>query len=156
MDHSLIILSILLFIGIITKIDSLSLATVILIIIRLFKFNFLFPKFETYGMTIGVVIVTIGILSPIADGKYTLMDIVEVIKTPLGILAIVGGIMVIYFTGRGYDLLLSDSSIVLPVLFGTIIGMVAFKGVPVGPLVASGFTIILFQIYQYFSKIFFK
>jgi uncharacterized membrane protein (DUF441 family) len=154
MDHGMIILLILVFIGIITRIDSLSLAAAILIILRLVKLNFLFPKFETYGMTMGVIIVTISILSPIAEEKYTLMDIVESIKTPLGILAIVGGIIVIYFTGRGYDLLLSDSSIILPVLLGTIIGMVAFKGVPVGPLVASGFTIILFQAYQFISKVF--
>lgn len=156
MDQGLIILLILTVIGIITRIDSLSIAAFFLVILRLFKLNFLFPKFESYGMTIGVIIVTISILSPIAEGKYSLMDIFESIKTPLGVMAIIGGIIVIFFTGRGYNLLLSNSSIILPLLVGTIIGMIVFKGVPVGPLVASGFAIIFFQIYQFISKLFFK
>ncbi|MDI3535225.1 MAG: hypothetical protein PWQ82_1590 [Thermosediminibacterales bacterium] len=153
MDQSYIILLIILALGLIIKNDSLAISSSFLIFLKLLKLDILFPKLEANGLKIGIIILTIGILTPIAAGKYTLNDILASIKTPLGISAILAGAFVIMFTRGGYELLTSDPGVVIPIVFGSIIGLVVFKGVPVGPLISSGMALVLFNLYKFVEKL---
>jgi len=140
--------------GVILKINSLSIAASMLILLKLLNLETLFPKIEANSLKLGVIILTIGFLTPIAADKYSVRDIADSMKTPMGICVLIGGILVILFTGRGYGLLTSDPGAIIPIVVGTIIGMALFKGVPVGPLVASGIGVVLYEIYKLISKVF--
>lgn len=154
MDQSYIILVIVLIAGLFTQNSSLSIASSILILMKLLKLNSYFPKIEAYGLKTGIVILTIGILAPIAESKYSLKDILTSIKSPLGVSSIIASILVILFTGKGYALLTSEPSIVIPILLGCILGIILFKGVPVGPLVSAGIALVIYNLFQFTKKFF--
>lgn len=154
MDQSYIILVIVLISGLFTQNSSLSIASSLLILMRLLNLNSYFPKIEAYGLKIGIIILTIGILAPIAESKYSLKDILTSVKSPLGVSSIIASILVILFTGKGYTLLTSEPSVVIPILLGCILGIVLFKGVPVGPLVSAGIALVLYNFLQLIKKLF--
>ena len=54
------------------------------------------------------------------------------------LLAIVIGILVAWFGGRGVGLLGTQPVLITGLLIGTIIGVSFFGGIPVGPLIAAG------------------
>lgn len=154
MDQSYIILLIVLIAGLFTQNNSLSIASSILILIKLLKLNSYFPKIEAYGLKTGIIILTIGILAPIAESKYSLKNILTSIKSPLGVSSIIASILVILFTGKGYALLTSEPSIVVPILLGCILGIILFKGVPVGPLVSAGIALVIYNLFLFVKKFF--
>lgn len=59
----------------------------------------------------------------------------------------------ILLTGKAYVLLLKTPAIALPFLLGTMLGILLFKGIPVGPLVASGVAVFIYNIISYIQKI---
>ncbi|AOT68654.1 DUF441 domain-containing protein [Geosporobacter ferrireducens] len=152
MEQSYWMLLIILVMGLFMKNDSLAISGAALILLKLLNMNILLPKLEAYGLKVGIIIVTIGILAPIAADKYTLLEIYQSFKTPLGFSAVLGGAIIILLTGRGYGLLTEDPSIAVPILIGTILGIILFKGVPVGPLVASGVAVFIYNIISYIQK----
>ncbi|CAH2213756.1 DUF441 domain-containing protein [Tepidibacter aestuarii] len=153
MDQSYIILLIILTLSLFIKNDSLSISASILILLKLLKLNSIFPKLEANGLKIGIIVLTIGILTPIAADKYSLKDILVSIKSPLGISAIVASSLIMMFTGQGYELLISSPSIVIPIVLGSILGIVLFKGIPIGPLVSAGVTLIIYNLFTFIQKL---
>lgn len=106
---------------------------------------------DEYGLKIGVTILMIGVLAPLALGKIKLEDMLALSKSKEGIIAILAGVVVAVFAAKGGNLLESDPQIVFSLVFGTIIGIVIFKGYPVGPLVASGIAAVALQIIGLFK-----
>lgn len=153
MEQSYIILLIILTLGLLIKNNPLAIASSLLILLKLLKLDVFFPKLEANGLKLGVIILTIGILTPIAEGKYTIEDILTSVKSPLGISAIIAGTLVILFTSKGYVLLTEDPAIVIPIVIGSILGLIFFKGVPVGPLIAAGITVIIYNISKCIEKL---
>lgn len=149
MYQSYIILSIILILSLLIKNNSLVIASLILISFKLFKLNYLISKFENNGLKIGIIVLTIGILSPIAQDKYTIKDIISSIKSPIWIISIIVSILIIILTKNGYNLLSTEPVIILPIILGTIIGLIIFKGIPVGPLVSAGITVFIYSIYKF-------
>lgn len=153
MEQSYIILLIILTLGLLIKNNPLAISSSLLILLKLLKLDVFFPKLEANGLKLGVIILTIGILTPIAEGQYTIKDILTSVKSPLGISAIIAGTLVILFTSKGYVLLTEDPAIVIPIVIGSILGLIFFKGVPVGPLIAAGITVIIYNISKCIEKL---
>lgn len=154
MEQSYIILLIILTLSLFIKNNPLAIASSLLILMKLLKLDSYFPKLELNGLKIGIIILTIGILTPIAQNKYSLKDILISIKSPMGISAIIASTLVIMFTGKGYELLASNPSIAVPIVLGSIIGLFIFKGIPVGPLVSAGITLVIYNIFKFLYKLF--
>ncbi|MMZ63565.1 hypothetical protein D1872_258290 [compost metagenome] len=110
----------------------------ILLLLRIAHVNQAFPWLEKYGLTIGIIILTIGVMTPLASGKISMNQVLESFTHWKSLLAIVIGILVAYLGGRGASLMSSQPTIVTGLLIGTVIGVALFKGVPVGPLIAAG------------------
>lgn len=70
---------------------------------------------------------------------------------PAGIASVVVGIVVAILGKWGVDVMTNEPQIVVSILVGTIIGVIFFKGVPVGPMIASG---IFYMFLQIFTRIF--
>ena len=98
----------------------------------------LFPWIEKYGLTIGIIILTIGVMSPIASGKLSVEQLTSSFFNWQSLLAIAVGMLVAYLGGRGAALMTQSPTVVAGLLIGTVLGVALFRGVPVGPLIAAG------------------
>ncbi|WP_068496261.1 DUF441 domain-containing protein [Paenibacillus kribbensis] len=138
MDYSSLILLALAGLGIISSNSTVTIAMVVLLLLRVTSLNSAFPWLEKYGLTIGIIMLTIGVMTPLASGKISINQVMESFLHWKSLLAIAIGILVAYLGGRGVTLMSGQPIIVTGLLIGTVIGVAFFKGVPVGPLIAAG------------------
>ncbi|ASR47874.1 DUF441 domain-containing protein [Paenibacillus kribbensis] len=138
MDYSSLILLALAGLGIISGNSTVTIAMVVLLLLRVTSLNSAFPWLEKYGLTIGIIMLTIGVMTPLASGKISINQVMESFLHWKSLLAIAIGILVAYLGGRGVTLMSGQPIIVTGLLIGTVIGVAFFKGVPVGPLIAAG------------------
>ncbi|ALP34948.1 DUF441 domain-containing protein [Paenibacillus sp. 28ISP30-2] len=138
MDYSSLILLVLAGLGIVSGNSTVTIAMVVLLLLRVTHFHTAFPWLEKYGLTIGIIILTIGVMTPLASGKISISQVMESFLHWKSLLAIAIGILVAYLGGRGVTLMSGQPIIVTGLLIGTVIGVAFFKGVPVGPLIAAG------------------
>lgn len=138
MDVTSLILLGLAALGILSSNTTITIAMIALLLIRVTGFQQAFPWLEKYGLTIGIIILTIGVMSPLASGKMSLQVIGESFLNWKSLLAIGVGMLVAYLGGRGVTLMGANPTIVAGLLVGTVLGVALFRGVPVGPLIAAG------------------
>lgn len=137
-DPTLLILLVLAGLGIISHNMTVTLAILMLLAVRITPLNNYFPWIEKYGLTIGVVILTVGVMTPIASGKISATDVIHSFLSWKSLLAIAIGVLVSWLGGRGISLMSNQPSVVAGLLVGTVMGVALFRGVPVGPLIAAG------------------
>ena len=118
--------------------STVTIAMVVLLLLRVTHMDQVFPWIEKYGLTIGIIILTIGVMTPIASGKISLDTMLHSFLNWKSILAIVIGVLVSYLGGRGVTLMGNQPTLVAGLLIGTVLGVAIFGGVPVGPLIAAG------------------
>ncbi|OOC62229.1 DUF441 domain-containing protein [Paenibacillus ihbetae] len=138
MDVTSLILLAMAALGIISSNSAVTIAMLALLLIRVTGFHQAFPWLEKYGLTIGIIILTIGVMSPLASGKMSLESIGQSFMNWKSLLAIAVGMLVAYLGGRGATLMGSNPTVVAGLLIGTVLGVALFRGVPVGPLIAAG------------------
>lgn len=124
--------------GIISSNAPITIAMVFLLLLRVLGLQQTFPWLEKYGLTIGIIILTIGVMTPLASGKISLQEIRHSFFHWKSLMAIGIGILVAWLGGRGATLMGSQPTLVAGLLIGTVLGVAFFKGVPVGPLIAAG------------------
>lgn len=139
LDLNLIVLLILLACGVLSQNHTISIATMILIIIKLLPIGqTIFPYMQQYGLNIGILILTIAVLTPIASGKISGEVILKSFVNVQSLIAIAIGVLVAWLGGRGVGLMTTQPNIVVGLLIGTVAGVAFLRGVPVAPLVAAG------------------
>lgn len=151
MYNEYIILGILLLLSYIGHNMSVFYAVGIILILKIFQLSTLMNFVEANGLNYGIILLTIAILLPLANGKITLSMMVESFKSPLGILALLAGIFAAAAGGCGVNLLKDSPYIVTSLIIGTMIGVFFFKGVAVGPLIAGGITYMILSILKIFN-----
>ncbi|GGA38924.1 DUF441 domain-containing protein [Paenibacillus physcomitrellae] len=124
--------------GIFSSNMPITVAILVLLFLRVTKLHAAFPFLEKYGLTIGILILTIGVMTPLASGKIPLDSVWQSFLNWKSLLAIAVGMLVAYLGGRGASLMAGQPIIVTGLLIGTVLGVAFFKGVPVGPLIAAG------------------
>jgi uncharacterized membrane protein (DUF441 family) len=149
MDVTNIVLLVFLALGLFGNNPTISIAVSILLLIRLVHAERLFPYLEQHGLHIGVIILTIGVLAPLASGKISPEVIWKTFTNLRSLLAVAVGVFVAYLGGRGAAFMTETPLAVTGILIGTIIGVTLFRGVPVGPLIAAG---MLALVLQYLPK----
>ncbi|UDG80874.1 hypothetical protein GFV14_00357 [Candidatus Hartigia pinicola] len=137
-DLTLIVLLFFCGLGLISHNIEVTLAMFCLLLMRITPLNSFFYWVEKYSLPIGVIILIVGTMSPIAHSKISAQDIFNSCLNWKSILAILIGILVSWLGSRGVFLMRNQPSMVSGLLVGTIIGVILFRGVPVGPLIASG------------------
>ncbi|KLU56320.1 membrane protein [Paenibacillus sp. VT-400] len=138
MDMTSLLLLVFAALGIISSNTPVTVAMVFLLLLRVLNLNQVFPWLEKYGLTLGIIILTIGVMAPLASGKMSLQTIGESFLHWKSLLAIGVGLLVAYLGGRGATLMGTQPTVVAGLLIGTVLGVALFKGVPVGPLIAAG------------------
>ncbi|WP_274649905.1 DUF441 domain-containing protein [Paenibacillus humicola] len=124
--------------GILSHNNTITIAVILLLLVRVMKLDAAFPWLEKYGLTVGIIILTIGVMAPLASGRISLAAIRDSFLNWKSLLAIGIGVLVAYLGGRGVSLMAHQPTVVAGLLIGTVLGVAFFKGVPVGPLIAAG------------------
>jgi len=145
MDHINLVLLAFLALGIIGNNPTISTAVTVLLFLRLVHAERVFPYLEQYGLQVGIIVLTIGVLSPLASGKIGPDTIWKTFAHWQSILAVGIGVFVAYLGGRGVTLMSQNPLVVTGLLIGTLIGVTFFRGVPVGPLIAAGMLAFVLQ-----------
>lgn len=138
LDLNLIVLLVLLACGIFSHNSAVTIAAAVLIVLKITPLSSLLPYVQAHGLNIGIIILTIGVLTPIASGKISGESILKSFLSWKSLLAIVIGVFVAWLGGRGVKLMSSQPDVVAGLLLGTVAGVAVLRGVPVGPLIAAG------------------
>lgn len=137
-DMTSVLLLLLAGLGIFSSNMPITIAMIVLLLLRVLHMHQVFPWLEKYGLTIGIIILTIGVMTPVASGKIPLQTLWSSFFSFKSLLAIAVGILVAWLGGRGVVLMGNHPTIVAGLLIGTVLGVALFGGVPVGPLIAAG------------------
>lgn len=138
LDLNLLVLLVLLACGIFSHNTAVTIAAAVLIVLKITPLNELLPYVQQHGLNIGIIILTIGVLAPIASGKIPGDSILKSFFSWKSLLAIAIGLFVAWLGGRGVKLMSSQPDVVAGLLIGTVAGVAVLRGVPVGPLIAAG------------------
>ena len=87
---------------------------------------------------------------PIATGEITIQTMIDSFKTPIGIVAVLAGLLAAVAGGGGLKLLTTTSELIPALIIGTMAGVLVFRGVAVGPLIAGGFTYFVMSLMAHF------
>lgn len=131
--------------------SSVAYASGIVLILKALGLTSAISTLEANGLNWGIILLTVAILMPIATGEVTIKIMLDSFKTPLGIAAIVAGIIAAAAGGYGIQLLKSTPEVVSALIIGTMLGVFFFKGIAVGPLIAGGIVYTFMQIFAFFK-----
>jgi len=137
-DPTLLILLGLAALGFVSHNTTVAISILVLIIVRVTPLSGFFPWIEKQGLTVGIIILTIGVMAPIASGTLPASTLIHAFMNWKSLIAIAVGVFVSWLGGRGVTLMSSQPSLVAGLLVGTVLGVALFHGVPVGPLIAAG------------------
>lgn len=137
-----LLLVILLILGVLSNNNTITISAAVLLIMQQTFLSSHIPLLEKYGVKIGIIILTIGVLSPLVSGKIQLPDLSGFLSWKMA-LSIAVGILVAWLAGKGVPLMGEQPILVTGLLIGTIIGVAFLGGIPVGPLIAAGILALL-------------
>ncbi len=137
-------------VGVIGRVKIVSVAASLLLVMRMLSLTRWFPMLERRSLELGLLFLMVSILVPLASGSLTSRDIVPSILSPAGIASVIGGIIATMINAKGLVLLQAEPSLLFGILFGCIIGIVYFEGMPVGPLMAASLAALWLQLFRFF------
>lgn len=153
--QEILFLILLLGLGLLSKNQSIVVSVLVLLAIRFSGMgNKLFPLIDKQGVNIGVIIIMIAVLVPIATGEIRLADLFASVKSNHGFIALIAGIIVSLFAAYGVQLLDQSPQVTISLVIGTIFAVIFLKGIPVGPLIGAGIAMVLIQAYQWIYRFF--
>lgn len=146
-DMSLVVLLILLACGVLSHNNTITIAVGVLVVIKILPISQpLLPYLEKNGLYWGVILLTIGVLSPIATGKISGEVILKSFVSWRSLMAIGVGVLVAWLGARGVKLMATEPNVVAGLLIGTVAGVAFLRGVPVGPLIAAGILSLFYSL----------
>lgn len=152
-SNPLFFLGLIFVIGLMAKNAPLIIASGVLFVMKLFGTNQkVFEIVQTKGINIGITIITIAVLVPIATGEITIKDMLETVKTPSAWIAIVSGVLVAILARNGIALLGTDPQMTVALVLGSLIAIAFFNGVAVGPLIGAGIAYSIMNIFERFTN----
>ncbi len=136
-------------IGVFTKNNLLAAASAIVMVVGLLRLERLLPILERRGIEVGLLFLTMSILTPFASGKVTLQALLKALINPVGLLAVLGGIVGSYLNSQGLDMVTVRPDVIPGILLGVMLGVSFFGGIPVGPIMAAGVTAVLVSLLRW-------
>ncbi|MFW6699533.1 DUF441 domain-containing protein [Acinetobacter pittii] len=137
-DFNFLILLIVLGLGCISHNMSIIVSSAFLIILKVTPLHLFLPFISKNSLNWGVIILTIGVLAPIATGAVDGQKALKSFLNFRSLIAIIIGILVAWIAGRGVKVMTTEPDVLIALMIGTISGVIFLKGLPVGPLIAAG------------------
>ncbi len=110
--------------GLMSQNSAITISAAVLLIMQQTLLSKYIPILEQYGIKIGIIILTIGVLAPLVSGKIQLPDLSSFLNWKMGVSILIGA-LVAWLAGKGVPLMGEQ-----PVLV-------------TGPLIAAGILAIL-------------
>ncbi|MDO4657498.1 DUF441 domain-containing protein [Kingella sp. (in: b-proteobacteria)] len=139
-----ILLIVFIALGYFSKNGAIWISSSILLVVQQTVLTRYLPQADRPLISLGILILTIGILAPLVSGKVQLPPISQLLDIKL-FTAVPTGIFVAWLAGRGIGVMQSQPNLIIGLLVGTVIGVTFFNGIPVGPLIAGGLLSLLFM-----------
>lgn len=127
----------LIFLGVISQNNSITISATVLLLMQQTALVQFVPLVEKHGLNIGIIFLTVGVLSPLVSGRVQVPSVAEFFNFKI-IASVLIGIFVAWLAGRGVFLMGQQPVLVAGLLIGTVIGVAFMGGIPVGPLIAAG------------------
>lgn len=141
-----LLLLVLFIIGLLGKNQSIMVAVTILFTLRITNLDrWLFEPLQKNGIQWGVTLLMVGVLVPIASGEIGYLHLWQSLRSQVGIMGLISGMIVAIVPIWGIDLLKNDPELTTSLVVGTILAVSLFKGIPVGPLIGAGITALLIK-----------
>lgn len=150
--ESWLFLAIIAGIALLAKNQNLAGATLVVMVIKAVPFvrDQVYPYLEKQGINAGVFVITVAILVPVATGRIGFAELKQAFHSPLGWVAVICGIVVALLSARGVQLIGQSPEVTVALVVGTIIGVVFFKGLAAGPVIAAGITTCVMLLLRFF------
>lgn len=126
----------------------------VLLVIRVVRLEMLLPALSENGVTIGLMFLTLAMLVPFAVGRVEFRQVLRTLTTWPGIAALVAGAVATHLNAHGLDILTHQSELMVAVIVGSIIGIVLWGGIPVGPLMAGGLIYMMLTMTALIQRLF--
>jgi uncharacterized membrane protein (DUF441 family) len=146
LDQGTLAILIILCLGILSKNNTLALAATLVLALKLMNLKQVLLYLDENAIRIGIIILTVGILTPFVTGKITLKDIESLFKSPVAVLALLAGTLTVVLSGRGLGLINDNPAVVIGIVLGSVIGVAFFNGVPIGPMTAAGIVAVILSL----------
>lgn len=136
--------------GILARSNLVVIAAVVLLVLRVLHLQGVFKLLADRGIDAGLLLLVITVLIPLATDQVTVADLKNTFLSPMGLMALAGGLLATKMNGMGIDLLKVEPQLVIGMVIGSVVGIVFWGGVPVGPLMAGGLTALFIKILSLF------
>ncbi|WP_371363650.1 hypothetical protein SRRS_45290 [Sporomusa rhizae] len=118
--------------------QSVSLAVAVLLVMKFLGLTTWISSIENHGLDIGITILTMVVLTPLALGRVSIVDMMVAFKTQAGLVAIIVGMIVSWVATQGLYFLKASPEATTALIIGTIGGVCFLNGLAIGPLIAGG------------------
>ena len=139
--------------GFLARSRVIVLAALILILLKELKINPLLLFLSKKGIEIGLVFLLLAILAPLLVKPARWQELKDLITDYRGVIAIIAGILATQANGMGLELLNELPLLIIGIIIGSLLGIVIFGGIPVGPLMAAGIAALLLKFFDFISRI---
>ncbi len=140
------ILLVVMLVGAVSRNSLLVRAAVLLLAVVMLDMAPVLRFLEERGLEIGILMLTVAVLTPLASGHTTVADLTHTFLSKEGACALIAGTLAAVLTGQGVGLLRSSPQVVVGLALGSIIGAAFLGGIPAGPLVAAGVAAVLIKL----------
>lgn len=142
------VIILILLLGILGGSQIIAVSATVLILLQLVKMDIFFPFIEDWGIEIGLTFLVMSVLVPFVSGNVSNSQVFRTCFSLPGLIAVLSGIVATKLNCRGLELLQVAPSIMIGIVLGSIVGVVFFKGIPVGPLMAGGIAALILRIFN--------
>lgn len=132
-----VFLLVLIALGVLGNNSTITISATVLLLMQQTVLSRYVPFLEKHALNVGIILLTIGVLSPLVSGRVKLPNVAQLMSLKM-LAAIMIGILVAWVAGRGIPLMETQPVLLTGLLIGTILGVAFLGGVPVGPLIAAG------------------
>ncbi|WP_179395357.1 DUF441 domain-containing protein [Lacticaseibacillus absianus] len=147
--ESWIFLGAVLAIAALAKNQSLLIGVAVVMVLKLIPaFHPALKLLQGQGINWGVTVISAAIMVPIATGEIGVRELVRVLRSPAGWIAIAMGVLVAVLSAKGVGLLAQSPEMTVALVFGTIMGVVLLRGIAAGPVIASGMTYVVLTVFN--------
>ncbi|MEW6723973.1 MAG: DUF441 domain-containing protein [Bacillota bacterium] len=146
MTQGQLILMVILLLAIVSRNNILATAAVVVLGMQFLRLERYYPLLERRGLELGLTFLTCTVLVSFADNRISLHDLGPSLLSLAGIVAFLGGIAGSVLNGMGLKLLTSHSEVIFSITLGTITGIIACGGIPVGPIMAAGLALAVLTV----------
>lgn len=156
MTSDIILLIIVLILGILAKSNVTAAAATVLLLVKFFSLERFLPVIERRSLEVGLLFLNLAVLIPMILNEKLINDVVKTFTSWWGIIAVVAGVIASQLNASGFHFVKEYPQYVMGIIIGTMVGIIFFKGFPVGPLMAGGVMLLFITVIDAVISFIFK